>query len=913
MASSKYVVLPSLLSNSQIDSLFDSVKSKYEDKLQQFQLKSNGLNVVVVPASSPTNTVHAQVVYHVGSWHEGLGETGSTHLLEHLMFKNGSSGSNIFDVLENSGAIINATTSMDRTNFYVTVQKSYLDVWMQLEAQRMATPPFEEARDKTEKKVVLDELRIGKDRLFSKLMSNIQHTAFDRSGYDHDTGGFLKDVASVSFENLYNFHRDFYGPNNATVVIVGPVHAKEVLNMVEKHFHSVARREVRNIEREETKQLGARSTAINVQMPASVACLSYKNCPGTNPDSVTTAVIAELLNFPNSGVLFNLKEKGYVQSAYVMNNRCKFSHLFQIALGLQSVQPQFTMKILQIVNGVLNSFRKGEISEEMLSIAKTKLMNSWKAEANGVQKLGAAMTEAIAMGDPTDIWKRMEHLQKVTTTDIQRVSNYLFDETRSTLGIVKPMTEQPTILNELTFFQEEVKGRAAITLKNFKEARNDAIDTSVYQTDFGKLQLVKSVASDRMEIVFTSELDAKKTPAGLAARLTSKILKEGLPLVGPPSQSHGFIQRQQQDIMQDFFDIYMTENDMNFNIEATKNHLHWTVSVAKEKNLDDIFSKLIVALKNVQVNTDVFNIKKFSVGGEIMSIKQNASKLAESHLTRLLFDENDVNFTTPATELVENLQKVTVNDVDNFYQHFVNNLQPVYVTAVVPPETKEIDIANAINKLHFNLSKEQEKDFEMKMAPSVQKTAVAQNKPLVVNLPSKLDVVIGMGIRFPVTRNDREFTALRILSNVLGGGMNSLLNNKLRKEMGLTYGCYSALKGGNHGADSWLHVTGTFEKQHMDKAMKELKHITNNFFKENCDKQDFEKKRKHFMNQLNIIIDNPEALLKLSHRNLLNGSKRTVQEIAKLAGEITYEEAMDTREMYLEGAKPQIVIVGNFN
>ena len=95
------------------------------DKFSEFKLKSNGLHVVLIPYASSTNTLSCTMNYHVGSYDERVGYTGSAHLLEHLLFKDPLNGSdkNIFQLLDKHGATINATTAEDRTNFYAVIPK----------------------------------------------------------------------------------------------------------------------------------------------------------------------------------------------------------------------------------------------------------------------------------------------------------------------------------------------------------------------------------------------------------------------------------------------------------------------------------------------------------------------------------------------------------------------------------------------------------------------------------------------------------------------------------------------------------------------------------------------------------------------------------------------------------------------
>ena len=249
-----------------------------------FRLKDNGLKVTVVGCETPFNSVHSQVIYHVGSADEKVGYSGSTHLLEHLLFKSSANPAvkNIFEVMEPAGATINATTSFDRTNFYCTYAANFLPRWCKAEAMRMETAPFSEEFDAKEKQVVQDELRIGLDNPFQRLRSHVMNTAFNRSGYAVDTGGYMRDVAQVSFDRLKKFHKDFYGPNNAHIVVVGAVSPKFVLRHVYNNFSKISNegRVPDRTDRLEEPQRGARQVAVNVESPVCMLMMSYRNMEG---------------------------------------------------------------------------------------------------------------------------------------------------------------------------------------------------------------------------------------------------------------------------------------------------------------------------------------------------------------------------------------------------------------------------------------------------------------------------------------------------------------------------------------------------------------------------------------------------------------------------------------------------------
>ena len=335
--------------------------------------------------------------------------------------------------------------------------------------------------------------------------------------------------------------------------------------------------------------------------------------------------------------------------------------------------------------------------------------------------------------------------------------------------------------------------------------------------------MIESVSACRKQLQFT----VSYPNSTLQSRLLAKILKDGLPSASAHNVKH-FVDRQRTDVMNDFFGVFMTKNDMNFNMQSTAGYLHFSVDIPEETKLDRTFTALVDALDGVALTEDKFNMKKLGVAGEIGSVKHDSRGLSRAKMTQLLFDEGDLNYEKEPERVIEQLATVDSASVEKFYSNFMNDLPPLYVTAVVPAGTEEKSVAGAINKLHYDLGNNRTESFEMPLMPSSGQSQSKSTTKAVIK--GKQDVVVSLGIRLPFDRNDDDYTTVRVLADILGGGMNSLLNNRLRKELGWSYGVYARLEGGNHGSDSWLHMCGTYAKKHLANAKKEMKQIVDKFF-----------------------------------------------------------------------------------
>ena len=184
---------------------------------------ANGLTVVTEEDHS-TPIVHAQLWYHVGSKNERRGRTGFAHLFEHLMFK----GSKNVDpeghtsMIAAVGGQSNAYTTDDVTVFWETVPGQYLPLALWLEADRMATLRIDKDTFANERQVVKEERRMRVDNQpYGRLSEIIFDQAFTVHPYKHATIGSLTDLEAASVDDVRDFYRTYYVPENATIAIVG--------------------------------------------------------------------------------------------------------------------------------------------------------------------------------------------------------------------------------------------------------------------------------------------------------------------------------------------------------------------------------------------------------------------------------------------------------------------------------------------------------------------------------------------------------------------------------------------------------------------------------------------------------------------------------------------------------------------
>ena len=274
--------------------------------ITEYNLK-NGLKVLLFPdPSKPTATVN--ITYLVGSRHEGLGETGMAHLLEHMVFKGSTKHTNIPEELTSHGARPNGTTWLDRTNYFETFAATDENLkWaLDLESDRMVNSFIKNEDLQSEFSVVRNEFESGENNPGRVLNQRVVSSAYIWHNYGNSTIGNRSDIEKVPIANLQAFYKKFYQPDNAVLVVAGKIDEAKTLAMVNEYFGKIPRptRVLQPTYSIEPTQDGERNVTLRRVGDTKVVSALYHIMPGSHPDYPTMDVITELLTDEPSGRLY---------------------------------------------------------------------------------------------------------------------------------------------------------------------------------------------------------------------------------------------------------------------------------------------------------------------------------------------------------------------------------------------------------------------------------------------------------------------------------------------------------------------------------------------------------------------------------------------------------------------------------
>ncbi len=413
--------------------------------ISEYTLDANGLRVLVLPdRSAPVVTF--MVTYHVGSRNEVSGTTGATHLLEHLMFKgtenfNRTKGNSIDQLLERVGATYNATTWLDRTNYFANLGKAHLDAYVAIESDRMRNLWLRESDRQPEMTVVRNEFEIGENSPIQALDKEINAVAYIAHPYHHPTIGWRSDIEKVSIEKLREFYNTFYWPNNATATLIGDIDVTDALALVKKHYGAIPRapHPIPQVVTEEPAQTGPRRVTLKRAGRLGVVGIAFKTPAATHPDMPALQVLGSILtNGKNSRLYRGLTDKNLTTN---VNADIGFFRDPALTTLYASLAPDVKPEDAEIaLLDEVYTVKMDGVTDAEVAAAISQLMAASAYARDGAFAIASNLNEYISSGEWTLYLTLDEAIRKVTAADVKRVANQYLDEDQSTTGWFIPLS-----------------------------------------------------------------------------------------------------------------------------------------------------------------------------------------------------------------------------------------------------------------------------------------------------------------------------------------------------------------------------------------------------------------------------------------------------------------------------------------
>jgi zinc protease len=770
----------------------------------------NGLQILLIPdAARPATTVN--LTYRVGSRHEGLGETGMAHLLEHLLFKGSPKHPNVWAEFTRRGLSANGSTWLDRTNYYASfaANDDNLRWYLRWQADAMVNSHIARKDLDSEMTVVRNEMEMGENSPGRVLLEKTLAAMYQWHNYGKSTIGARTDVEGVDIAQLRAFYRRHYRPDNATLIVSGRFDAPRTLAWIREAFEPIARPSVTwpvpyTLD---PVQDGERSVTLRRSGGVPLLYAGYHVMPGAHADFAAASLLSLILGDVPSGRLHrHVTERGLAASAFAFTQGLADPGFFIAGAQLGSGQESASAR--ESLLNVVESFAAEPVTEVELARAKARWLKDWESVFSDPQHVGIALSESVAQGDWRLFFLMRDRVRDIKLADVQRVATTFLLSSNRTLGEYVP-TEQPSrapapkrvnLAEELRDFKPQHR---AVLVAPF-DATPGNIDARTQRFELApgiKVALLsKPTRSESVQatLVFhhgdaISLAGWGEAPAALAALL---------------DQGSQTVSRQ---ALQDRLDALQTE------VSFVAGPGRLLVSVSSKK--DHIAAAIAVVadlLRHPALPAAGLEEVRRQALSSIEAQRKEPAAVLEEALARHVdpYPVGDVRRARSFDEMRIDWSALTLERIQAYHRRFISAAH-ARVGIVGDFDVSQVK-AGLIEAFGDWVGAE---SYEPLLLPLQQVAAVR----LVLQTPDKQNA--SMSVRLGMAVNDAhpDYPALMMANHLVGGGGDGRLWRRIREKEGLSYSVGSAVDWGQRDLHSVWMVNAIFAPSNLAKVERAFK------------------------------------------------------------------------------------------
>ena len=817
---------------------------------------ANGLDVVIVPyAAAPVATL--MVVYRVGARNEAVGYTGSSHLLEHMLFKgthanSRANGRAFADIMNEIGASKNATTWIDRTNYFETVPVEFLPLAIELEADRMRNALIADADRRSEMTVVRNELERNDNNPARVLSAALVATAFREHPYHHPTIGWRADVEGVSTQRLRELYDGYYHPSNATVFVVGDVAIDRTQELIEQHFGALphAPLSIADVYTTEPPQLGERSVVVKRPGDDTLFAYAYHTPAAFGQMSTLSAselalrataredgsdvyaleVVARILGRGRTSRLARaLVDERLALDVSAWNWASRDPGLFQILVNVTpGVAPE---RVRCAVDATLAELAQaGPLAAEVERVrAQIAVQRAFardgtfglaqrlgEFEAVGSWHLDDDYVERIAAVTPDDARHAMQtylHEDNRTTGSLVPGTPKTFDvvpfepvEARPESHAAVPMAPlaQPPVGSERRFAERIVHAPLSRGLRSAYVENPESATVTVRGLIDGGAGLA---AAPPLLAVVLGEMLARGTRTHDRIAIEERLERAGMrrAYFADDERTHGY------NAVAFRFAAACVADDLPLLLETMADELREPALLPAE--LETVKTELIGGLRLARTNTGYRAMQRF---------------------LQRIYEPGDLNDVPDIDDLLAAVAAIDVADVRQLYENIVS--EPAIVSAAGPlaAEAFASIVARTLGSVPFGAAASAPVSVRARPARDVREHVEIERK-------ASIDIVIGRATS--LVRRDADYLAATVANGILGQStLSSRLGLQLRDREGLTYGVTSGFLSPGAIAGPW-RIGVTVNPANVERAIESARTVLRTYVADGPTARELEQQR----------------------------------------------------------------------
>ncbi|XHP74085.1 hypothetical protein KCTC52924_01832 [Arenibacter antarcticus] len=866
--------------------------------ITEYQME-NGLKVLLFPDNS-AQTITVNITYLVGSRHEGYGEKGMAHLLEHMVFKGTPNHPDIPKELSAHGARPNGTTWYDRTNYFETFNatEENLDWALDLEADRMVNSYIAKKDLESEFSVVRNEFESGENNPSRVLMQKVINAAYLWHNYGNSTIGNRSDIERVPIENLKAFYKKFYRPDNAILMVTGKFDESKTLALINKKFGEIEKpvSPLRDSYTVEPAQDGEKTVQLNRVGELQIVSTMYHTPAGSHEDYAAVSLIENALTDEPSGRLYKaLIETNKASSVWSFSPFTKEPGFLYINVDVPSDKNADEAE--KVLKETLDAIKTTPLTQEELERAKANLLKQTDQIFRNSSYLGTYMSEFIGAGDWRLAFIQRDRIENTSLEKINEIAKKYLITTNRTIGRFIPTKEPERVEIEhtqnLDALVAEYKGKEDMGTGEAFDVSYDAIQSRL---DMGQLSngieygiIEKGNRGKTVRVSFSTRNGNVKSLSnkGVVPSFTASMLDKGT------------LSKKRQQIEDE---LSRLKSSVSF--RASNGNVYANV-VSTEENLMSTLALMTEMLKTPSFEATELEKLKTETLAYLESNKTEPQYLASKRLSQLNnhYPKGHPLYAMTVTEEEAAIRAISTEDLKAFHKSFYGLGRSIMVGIGDMPSPEVIsfmegEFANYKSKYPYERLKDPYSDSQ------------PINEDILT--PDKKNAMTLGNLNIKISQDDEDYAALNIAATILGGGfLNSRIAERLRQKDGVSYGAGAGFQADYNADDqnSSLYLYAIYAPENYSKVQQGFSEELDRFIKDGITEDELKDAVNGWIQEENVSRAKDGELANLINNNIFYGRNMDFQKkLEEKVKNLTVTEVNKAIQTYINPYKEWTVI-----
>ncbi|GAB4365755.1 MAG: pitrilysin family protein [Calditrichia bacterium] len=884
--------------------LFATLATSGEHLLPQKYFLDNGLEVILVEMHKSPIIIQ-QLYYKVGSRNEPVGQTGISHVVEHMMFKGTSKfpAGSISKLIRRNSGVFNAYTSNDVTVYFEQMPRNKIDIALEIEADRMANSIFDPEEFEREIEVIKEERRLRIENSPARIFQEeLQATFYMSHPYHWPVIGWMNDLNNITREDAFRYYRTYYTPNNAVLVLVGDFETSQMLKKVKKYFGKIP--------------AGPALQKLTIQEPEirTKKSVTKRSVSVVNPEYhiYFQGVNYTSMDYPALALADHILSRGRTARLYGKLIESKLCRNFSLAVKRNIDMAPIVIRaelfpetdldtVAAIIKSEIERLKIEPVTARELKREKNRYLVAEAYENMKVSEVASRLGNyEVKAGDYQFYHELRDAFQKVTAADIQDAVTKYFDFDHMVEGYLLPgdslalpeekmvsLAEEGDIVGDHNFIAADEEAEVEETREFNPE---DFILPNPIAPQLNKFKL-----SNGIEVIFYEDHTFPIIELNGIIDIGNAATFRGKQNVGQFTAN--MVSRGSQNFPYQVLIDTLSMLSASVNFSGGEENVLFSWGTVKE-NFGELTAIGTDLLKNPQFPEEEFLRDK----KRRIALLKSAEKQTGWNISRYVVEQIFHDHPYFGELSVANLEAVTLEDIKAFYETYFH---PQLTRLVIIGDISKPELHSILER-YFGTWKTDREPAIREFPPQ---------EPL-QNLDIKVftnyeDSQVTLRIAHEAPESSHpDYEKLELANHILGGSsLTSRLGINIRDKQGLTYGIISKLRGRNHGG--WWYVGGKTSPENVGKMFVSTLYEIQRMRESKVTENELNDAKRFFLGTLPMVVETPGDIMHILMDQIRSYKPlNDFDHYAERLLAITREDVLNVSQKYFHPERSVIVVGG---